>query len=143
MKTQMKYLQDLFFDILNDFGRVYVVIKHSENTIIGARGFSDEEKKQGMVLVFNHRNCRNLVWSENGSMQVTLGFGAGNKTEKCFIYADDIVSVFSPDAKIKLDRWDIWERADLDRESDVESEFGRKTQSDKVVPLDKFRKSKD
>ena len=47
MKNQIKYLQNLFYDLLNDYGRVYIIVKHSERTSLGKRGFSDEEKEKG------------------------------------------------------------------------------------------------
>jgi hypothetical protein len=140
----MRYLQNLFYDILNDFGKVYVAVRHSENTVIGMRGFSDEEKKKGLILVFSQRNYKNLVWTEDGSIKATLGFGAGNKPEKCFIYADDIISVFSPDAKIKFDRWDVGEQEDPAVTSDNASKSGEKNlRNEKVVSLERFRKRKD
>jgi hypothetical protein len=144
MKNQLRYLQNLFYDILNDYGKVYIVVKHSENTVIGMRGFSEEEKKKGLILVFSQKNYKDLIWSDDGSIQATLGFGMSNKPEKCFLYADDIVSVFSPDAKIKCDRWEVWEQAETDKKSNSVSESGgKKTQDDKVVSLDRFRRTKD
>jgi hypothetical protein len=144
MKNQMRYLQNLFYDILNDYRKVYVAVRHSENTVIGMRGFSDEEKKKGLILVFNQGNYKNLAWTEDGSIKATLGFGAGNKPEKCFIHADDIVSVFSPDAKIKLDRWDAWEQREPAMKSSSASKSGDKNLgNEKIVSLDRFRKRKD
>ncbi len=144
MKNQMRYIQKLFFDILNDYGQAYIVVRHSENTVIGTRGFSAEEKKKGITLVFNQRNYKNLVWSEDGSIRATLGFGVGNKSEKCFLHSDDIMSVFSPDAKIKFDRWDVWEQKDSVMKSNSVSKSGKTERLDeKVVFLDRFRKSKN
>jgi hypothetical protein len=144
MKNQMRYIQNLFFDILNDYGQAYIVVRHSENTVIGARGFSAEEKKKGITLVFNQRNYKNLVWSDDGSIRATLGFGVGNKSEKCFLHSDDIMSVFSPDAKIKFDRWDVWEQKDSVMKSNSVSKSGKtESQDEKVVSLDRFRKSKN
>ena len=108
MKNQIKYLQNVFYDLLNDYGQAYIVVRHSDKTTIGNRGFTEEEKKQGLILIFNQKNHKTLQWTEDGSIITTLGFGAGNRPEKCFLYFDDIVSVFSPDARVKLDRWDIW-----------------------------------
>ena len=144
MKNQSKYLQTLFYEILNDYGKVYLAVRHSEDTMIGMRGFTDEEKKKGLVLVFTQKNCRDLIWSDDGGIRVTLGFGSGNKPEKCFIHADDIVSVFSPDAKVKLDRWDIWDQQDAATKSDtVPRARSTESRDGKVVSLDRFRKSKD
>jgi len=144
MKNQIKYLQNLFYEILNDYGQVYIVVRDSENTVIGTRGFSEEEKKKGLILVFNQRNYKNLVWSDDGSINATLGFGLSNKSEKCFLHSDDIVSVFSPDAKIKFDRWDIWEQKDSVKKSgNVSESVETEIRDEKIVSLDKFRKAKD
>ncbi len=40
MKKQVEYFQRLFHDIWNDFGSVYLLVKYSEKTIIGTRGFT-------------------------------------------------------------------------------------------------------
>lgn len=144
MNNQIRYLQKLFYDILNDYGKVFMVVKYSDKTRIGARGFSDEEKHKGMILVFNQRNNNNLVWAEDGSIQTVLGFGANNKPEKCFIHADDVVSIFSHDAKIKLDRWDTLDLQDAGGKSDDLSQSRDKgAEVSKIVSLDRFRKSKD
>jgi len=144
MKNQMKYLQNLFYDILNDYGQVYIGVKYSENTVIGTRGFSEEERIKGLTLVFNQRNNKNLVWSEDGSIRATLGFGVGNKSEKCFLHSDDIVSIFSPSAKIKFDRWDVWEQKEsVMKSNSVSKSVKTESQNEKVVSLDRFRKSKN
>jgi hypothetical protein len=144
MKNQMKYLQKLFYDILNDYGQVYIIVRHSDNTVIGTRRFSEEEKEKGLTLIFNQRNHKNLVWSEDGSIRAALGFGMSNKSEKCFLHSDDIMSVFSPDAKIKFDRWDTWEQKDSAMKSNSISESGKADgRHEKIVSLDRFRKSKN
>ena len=143
MKNQVKYLQELFYELLNDYSRVYIAVRYSENSKIGNRGFTEEEKKQGIILVFNQTNHKTLQWTDDGSITTTLGFGHGNKPEKCFFHFDDVVSVFSPDAQVRFDRWDMWEQ-----ESSVEKPEGasisdeHEEQHGKVVSLDKFRKTK-
>jgi hypothetical protein len=143
LKNQVKYLQNVFYDLLNDYGQVYVVVRYSDKTTIGNRGFTEEEKKQGLILIFNQKNHKTLQWTEDGSIITTLGFGAGNRPEKCFLYFDDIVSVFSPDARVKLDRWDIWggkEDSEQPGEGTVPAE--KKSQDEKIISLDSFRKTK-
>jgi len=116
-------------------------VKYSENSTIGNRGFTDEEKKKGIVLVFNSRNYKNLQWTEDGSIITALGFGVNNKLEKCFLHFDDIVSVFSPDAMIRFDRWDTWDMGDNPQESKSPAVPEReKLPSEKIIPLDSFRK---
>ena len=140
MKSQLKYLQNLFYDLLNDFGRVYVVVKYSDNTTIGNRGFTEEEKKNGLVLIFNLKNHKNLQWNEDGSIITALGFGASNRSEKCYLHADDIVSIFSPDARVKYDRWDI--RAAAGQSEAIKGSEEEKSEEEKIVSLDRFRKTK-
>lgn len=135
MKNQIKYLQNLFYELLNDYGRVFLHIKYSSRTTIGNRGFTEEEKERGIILVFNNRNHKNLQWTEDGSIVTALGFGTNNKIENCFIHYEDIVSVFSPDAMVKFDRWDI-----MDAKESSERE---KLKNEKIVSLDNFRKSKN
>jgi len=140
MKSQIKYLKNLFYDILNDFGRVFVVVRYSDRTVIGNRGFSDDEKEKGMILVFTLKNHRSLFWNEDGSISVKLSFGVQNRLEECFLYCDDIVALYSPDARIKLDRWDVW-YVDADKEKETAKKVEKeKSLDDKIISLDKFRK---
>ncbi|MFZ3122967.1 MAG: hypothetical protein WA104_06405 [Thermodesulfovibrionales bacterium] len=143
MKNQLKYLQNLFYDMMNDYGRVFVVIKQSERTVIGSRGFTDEEKENGLVLAFNSKNYKTLQWTEDGSIVTTLGFGSNNKVENCFLHSDDIVSVYSPDAKIKFDRWDMMETKDsLSESQKIRNDKKDAVTKGKIVSLDSFRKIK-
>ena len=143
MKNQIKYLQNVFYDLLNDYGQAYVIVRYSDKTTIGNRGFTEEEKKQGLILTFNQINHKNLQWTEDGSIIATLGFGAGNRPEKCFLSSDDIVSVFSPDARVKLDRWDIWgEKEEPEQPGEETVPAERKSQDEKIISLDSFRKTK-
>jgi hypothetical protein len=137
MKNQVKYLQNLFYEILNDYGRVYLVLKYSEKSSLGRRGFSEEEKNKGLILVFNDKNNKGLQWTDDGSIFVTLGFGMSNRPENCFIHCDDIVSIYSPDAKVKFDRWDM-----LDIIETVKTETNESSEEEKVIPFDKFKKKK-
>jgi hypothetical protein len=138
MKIQIKYLRNLFYDLLNDYGRVLILVKHSDLTFIGNRGFTDEEKEKGLILVFNNKNYKTLQWTEDGGIIAALGFGVSNRAEKCFIHHNDIVAVFSPDAKVKFDRWDMFDREDSKAKLDESENFTDK----KIVSLDKFKKTK-
>jgi hypothetical protein len=143
MKNRIKYLQNLFYDLLNDYGQVYMVVKFSDKTIVGNRGFTEEEKAKGLVLVFNRKNHKDLQWTEEGSVTAMLGFGTGNRPEKCFFYCDDIVSVFSPAAGVKFDIWKIAGDEDHPETSKGPVTAGKgKTRNQKIVSLDGFRKSK-
>jgi hypothetical protein len=143
MRNQIKYLQNLFYDLLNDYGQVYMVVKFSDKTIVGNRGFTEEEKAKGLVLLFNRQNHKNLQWTDEGSVIATLGFGTNNRPEKCFFYFDDIVSVFSPAARVKFDIWNV--AGDGGHPETPEGPViaaKEKTRDQKIVSLDRFRKSK-
>jgi hypothetical protein len=143
MKKQLKYLQNLFYDLLNDYGRVYMVVRYSDKTIIGKRGFTDEERKNGIILIFNQNNFKDLQWNEDGSISAALGFGAANRPEKCYLHSEDIVSVFSPDARVKYDRLDIWDFQDVSGKPEDEAGVkGPKSEEENIVSLDSFRKTK-
>jgi hypothetical protein len=82
----------IFFELLDRAGRVFLLVRYSDDVLIGERGFLPEEKEKGIVLVFNQK--MNFAWNEHG-ISATLGFGT--KTERCFIPPESIISVFSPD----------------------------------------------
>ena len=82
----------IFFELLGLARRVFILVKYSEDVLIGERGFLPEEKEKGIILVFNP--AMNFSWDDQG-ISATLGFGA--KTEKCFIPPDSILSIFSPE----------------------------------------------
>lgn len=128
--------------MLNDYGRIFVVIKQSERTVIGSRGFTDEEKENGLVLAFNSKNYKTLQWTEDGSIVTTLGFGSNNKVENCFLHSDDIISVYSPDAKIKFERWDMMETKDSLESQKIRNDKKDAVTKGKIVSLDSFRKIK-
>jgi hypothetical protein len=84
--------KQVFFEMLDLAGRVFVLVRHSDNVVIGRRGFLPEEKEKGLVLVFNKE--MNFQWEQSG-ISAKLVFGA--TPERCFIPNDDILSVFSPE----------------------------------------------
>jgi len=95
------------------------------------------------VLVFTRQNHKNLKWTEEGSVIATLGFGTGNRPEKCFFYFSDIISVFSPAAGVKFDIWNV--AADEDNPETSERPqvpVKDKTRDQKIVSLESFRKTK-
>src|SRR3989304_6132419 len=89
MENQIKYLQNIFYDLLNDYERVFLLVKYSEKTTIGSRGFTDEEKEKGLILIFNNRNHKSLQWTEDGSIVAALGFGVSNRIENNVIPRPD------------------------------------------------------
>jgi hypothetical protein len=82
----------VFFDMLDLAGRVFVLVRHSDNVVIGKRGFLPGERENGLVLVFN--NKMKFRWDEPG-ISAQLVFGRTD--EQCFIPHEDIVSIFSPE----------------------------------------------
>ncbi len=105
MKKQVEYLQRLFYDIWNDFGSVYLIVKYSSTTSIGRRGFTEEEKKQGLLLVFNDKTNTTLDWDAEGNLTCVLAFGT--RKEDVFIHHDDLLGVYSPEARVQFLRSDV------------------------------------
>lgn len=143
MKKQILYLQKLFYDIWNDFGSVYLVVSHSARTQVGKRGFSDEEKKQGLILVFNNKTNTQLNWDDEGNVTCVLAFGT--RREEVFIHHDDLRAVFSPDAKVQFVRNDVEAEPAAESGPETAPAEEKKTEpaDDKhVVSIDKFRKKK-
>lgn len=84
----------VFYEMLNLGGRVFILVRYSDNVMIGRRGFTEEEKKNGIILVFNQR--MNFSWDDSG-INATLVFGT--TPEKCFIPSEDIIFIFSPELR--------------------------------------------
>lgn len=84
--------KQVFYDMLNIAGRVYIAIRCGDDVVIGRRGFLPEEKEKGLVLVFNKK--MNFRWDDDG-ISVTLVFGTS--PEKCFIPKKSITTIFSPE----------------------------------------------
>lgn len=82
----------VFFEFLNLAGRAYIIVKYSKRVILGRRGFTDEEKADGLMLVFNSN--MNFIW-DDGGIKGTLIFG--NSPLKCFIPAENIMLIYSPE----------------------------------------------
>ena len=136
MKKQVAYLQKLFYDLWNDFGSVYLIVNHSDRTRIGKRGFTEEEKKQGLVLVFNNKTSNKLEWDEEGNLSCVLAFGP--RKEDVHIHHDDLRGVFSQEAGVQLLRGDADNKPAAPSEPDTgEAEAGQ------VVSLNTYRKKKN
>lgn len=87
----------IFYELLDMAGRVMALVKYSPDVVIGNRGFVGEEKKTGIILVFNPK--MKFTWDEFG-ITATLVFGA--TPERCFIPADSIAAVYSPELHVKF-----------------------------------------
>ncbi|MFO0753275.1 MAG: hypothetical protein U0411_08130 [Thermodesulfovibrionales bacterium] len=82
----------IFYEFLQSAGRVFVLVRYSDKVVLGTRGFTPEEKENGIILVFNSK--MNFSWDEYG-ITVTLVFGTS--PQRCSIPANDITAVYSPE----------------------------------------------
>jgi hypothetical protein len=133
MKKQVEYLQRFFYDVWNDYGSVYLLVKYSDNTVIGGRGFTDEEKQHGLVLVFNDRTNNKLEWDAEGNLSCVLAFGA--KREDVAIHHDDLLGVFSPEAGVQFLRSDVGKESEAPTRGEGTADAG-----EQVVSLSSYRK---
>ena len=135
MKKQVEYLQRFFYDIWNDFGSVHLLVKYSSRTSIGKRGFTEEEMKRGLVLVFNNKTSNTLDWDAEGNLSCVLAFGT--RKENVAIHHDDLMGVFSLEAGVQYLRSDIGNEPAASPGPDA-AHGGEK----QVVSISKFRKRK-
>jgi hypothetical protein len=140
MKKQVAYLQKFFYDLWNDFGGVYLIVHHSDRTRIGRRGFTDEEKQRGLVLVFNNKTNAKLDWDGEGNLSCVLAFGA--RKEDIFIHHDDLAGVFSPEAKVQYLRGDTGREEDAAPEPAAAQPPATGGEAKQVVSLSDFRKQR-
>jgi YD repeat-containing protein len=134
-KKQVEYLQRFFYDIWNDFGSVYLLVRYSSRTSIGKRGFTEEEKKRGLVLVFNDKTNTALDWDSEGNLTCVLAFGA--RKEDVYIHYDDLLGVFSAEAGVQYLRSDAGNEPAAPPESDA-----GQGDTSQVVSISKFKKRK-
>ncbi len=80
----------VFYELLEIGGRVFILVRHSENVILGNRGLTADERENGIILVFNQG--MNFQWDDYG-ITATLVFGSS--PQKCFVPVDDIAAVYS------------------------------------------------
>lgn len=130
----------IFYEILNMAGRVFIAVRYSDNVFIGNRGFTNDERENGIVLVFNQR--MSFVWDDSG-ISVKLVFGTS--PEKCFIPAEDIMVVYSPELKAQFvvapQPFDT-EKQVKDGEKTPSPDVGDAPEDSKVVRVD-FKKKKE
>lgn len=89
--------RNVFYELLELVGRVFVVLRYSPEVSLGKRHFTEEEKHSGLTLVFTNRMP--LQWDDHG-ITTTLTFGA--QAQKCFIPSASIVAVYSPELQVQL-----------------------------------------
>jgi hypothetical protein len=123
----------IFFELFDLSGRVYIRVTYSEDLMIGKRGFQPEEKEKGLTLVFN--TGTKFEWGEQG-ISAVLSFGT--KTEKCFIPARNIISVFSPDLNAQFS---VSPSAQKTSQSKKPAKKAHSISKAKVIKVDFSRKS--
>ena len=133
MQSSMHGLKKtVFFEMLDMAGRVFIVVRYSEQVIIGNRGFTEDERKNGIVLVFNR--SMNFSWDDSGII-TTLVFGTS--PQKCFIPIEDIAAIYSPELNAQFV---IPSRASGEKSEDHSTEGSHGQEGDKVVRVDFSRK---
>jgi hypothetical protein len=125
----------VFYGMLDLAGRVFIVARYSENVSIGNRGFTEEEKKNGIVLVFN--TSMTFTWDDFG-ISTTLVFGTS--PHKCFIPVDDIVAIYSPELNSQLITAEPPRAEALDKEGKAAAEAPAEEAGSNVVKVDFTRK---
>lgn len=122
----------IFNELMNISGRVFIVIRYSDEVHIGRRGFLPEEKEKGLVLVFNNR--MNFKW-DKGGISARLAFGS--TFEDCYIPDDDIFMIFSPELNAQFTVSPIEKK----HNKSAPEKTDESKSSEKVVKID-FRKKK-
>lgn len=89
--------KNVFFELLNLSGRVYIVVRYSPDVDLGKKVFTEDEKLNGLTLVFTTRMP--VQWNAAG-IATTLSFGA--QAYRCFIPSQDILAIYSPDLHVQL-----------------------------------------
>jgi hypothetical protein len=125
----------VFREMLDLAGRVFIVARYSDNVIIGNRGFTEEERKNGIVLVFN--TSMSFSWDDSGIAAV-LAFGTS--PQKCYIPADDIVAIYSPELNSQFLTANPPEAEKSDQREKTVPELREEEAGSKVVKVDFTRK---
>jgi hypothetical protein len=130
--------REVFFRLMELAGRVFVVVRHSDSVSIGRRGFTEEERKNGLVLVFNRG--MNFTWDSTG-IHATLLFSS--TPEKCYIPPEDIVAVYSPELRVQFSAEPV-KAGEIHSEAPLEEasarEEGESGDSDNIIKVDFTKK---
>lgn len=145
METNLNSLKKhIFFEFLNLVGRAFILVRYSDGVVLGNRGFTAEEKENGIILVFNSK--MNFLWDDYG-ITATLVFGTS--PQKCFIPVDDIIAVYSPELNAQFVASPQPAGSQKEGEKSVktiEPKKGQKTQKDEkqghVIRVDFTKKRK-
>lgn len=126
--------KQVFSRMLELVGRVFILVRYSDDVVVGRRGFLPAEKEKGLVLVFNSK--MNFTWDGSG-ISGRLVFGS--TPEDCFIPSHSIVAVFSPELSAQFAVSPAEEA--ISDHGPVES-GGEKSSSDSRVVRVDFKKNK-
>ncbi|MFA5353999.1 MAG: ClpXP protease specificity-enhancing factor SspB [Thermodesulfovibrionales bacterium] len=139
METGLNRLKKhVFTEIMDIAGRVFVLVRYSPAVVIGNRGFTDDEKVNGIILVFNPR--MKFIWDEEG-LSATLVFGSS--PQKCFVPAGEIIAIYSPELGAQF--MASPESSDDEEEDEKAGETSEVVSSDeehKVIKVDFSKKAK-
>lgn len=131
----------VFYELLNMAGRVFIMVRCTDELIIGKRGFTEEEKKNGLVLVFNTK--MNFIWDAYG-LSGTLMFGT--VPQECYVPAGNIIAINSPELNAQFVAAPQPQKEDDLNIGEPEGAKLRKgleeTEGSKVVQVD-FKKKRD
>ncbi len=135
-ETLEELKKQVFYDMLNIVGRVFIAVRYGEDVVIGKRGFLPQEREKGLVLVFNKK--MNFTWDDLG-ITTTLAFGT--TPEKCFIPQESIVTVFSPELNAQFSALTKEGEDSKEPQKKIKAPE-KKTSSDKKVISVDFKKKK-
>ncbi len=133
MKDLNELKKKVFFDLLHLAGRVFIMVQYSENVIIGKRGFLEEEKKNGLILVFNTK--MNFTWDED-FIEAKLAFGT--TPQKCIIPVDNIVVIYSPEIQTQFAT--AYQPGEKEKVASDKTDAERKEAGEKVLKVDFSKK---
>ncbi len=128
--------KQVFYDMLNIVGRVFIAVRYGEDVVIGKRGFLPQEQEKGLVLVFNQK--MNFTWDDLG-ITTTLAFGT--TPEKCFIPQESIITVFSPELNAQFSALSKEGEDSKEPQKKVKAPEKKTSADKKVISVD-FKKKK-
>lgn len=127
----------IFYEFLNIAGRAFIIVDYSPDVILGKRGFTDEEKENGIILVFNSK--MNFLWDEMG-IHTNLIFN--NSAHKCFIPVNNISGLYSPELNAQFVMLPQLQKKNDKAKSPVENLADTDEETKKVIIVDFKKKRK-
>jgi hypothetical protein len=125
--------RQVFYEMLDLAGRVYVHIRYTDDVVIGDRGFLPEEKEKGIILVLNSK--MKFHWNDDG---ISADLVFGSTVQKCFVPAEDIVSIVSPELNAQFSV--VPDEKEKKEDKTVASKKKQPHKGEKVIRVDFHRK---